>query len=1179
VICPNCSSENTPGAKFCSECGTALATACPNCGAINKPDAKFCNECGTGLATGATQRPSPATPAAAGAQTSAPATAERRLVTVLFADIVGFTPYAEGRDAEDVRETLSRYFELCAEIIGRYGGTVEKYIGDAVMAVWGAPTAHEDDVERAVRAALELVDAVATLGPGIQARAGVLTGDAAVTLGATNQGMVAGDIVNTASRLQSVAPPGTVLVGEATFRAVGGTVAFEEAGEQVLKGKKAPVPAWRALRVVTERGGRKRSQGLEAPFVGRADELRLLKDLFHATGREQRARLVSVIGPAGIGKSRLAWEFLKYVDGLVETTYWHDGRSPAYGEGISFWALGEMIRGRAGLVETDDEHTTRTKVADTVTQWVTDADEQAWIQKALLALLGVESGLAPEALFGAWRTFFERISEHGPVTLVFEDLHFADSGLLDFIDHLLEWSRGRSIYIVTLARPDLLERRTDWGAAKRSFTSIYLEPLSATEMRELLDGLVPGLPEGAVSTIVTRADGIPLYAVETVRALVADGRLTERDGAYVPAGDLTNLAVPESLTALIRARLDALDAVDRGLVHDAAVLGQSFSLEALAAVSGMDAQALEPRLRALVRRELLQQEVDPRSPDRGQYAFVQALIREVAYNTLSKRDRKTRHVAAARYFEQLGSDELAGALAGHYLAAHANAGEPAEADALAAQARVALKAAADRAAALGSFALAARFLEQAIAASTDAADIADLHERAGEAATHAAQFDDATAHLEAATSIRRELGNPSDLVRAIALNALALLEARRNQEAIELAEPADREYSGVVHGETGALLKLVVARALTQVNRNAEAMVAADAGLEMAEHEGLLPEIARLLVAKAVGLAGVHRVRESLALLHGAEQLSRDSGWDEILSAALTVTSYIAGEVAPRRSWEAAVEGAEIALRTGRRDRLIIAAGNAIYAGFIVGEWDAGLALVAPSAEELEEAEGQAIYVMSNTLILHASRGDDVSGLLAEIDRMSAQAPDFEFENAVRDMRANLAMATGDLSAAADYWRQMAVVEPQLGPWASYQAARPALWEGKLDDVRTQIHATEQSGLHGPVADARLHTMRGGAAALEGRARDAVVLYQQALDAWRALGAVWDEALTGLDVVTVLDPELREVQKIAQSTRAILERLRARPYLERLDAQLGQTIRIANAVAEPAPRDEVVAAQ
>ena len=695
--------------------------------------------------------------------------AERRLVSILFADLVGFTPFAEERDAEDVRDTLTRYFDLASEVMTRYGGTVEKFIGDAVMAVWGTPVAHEDDAERAVRAALELVDAVRSLGPTIQARAGVLTGEAATTIGATNQGMVAGDLVNTAARLQSVAPPGVVLVGEATRRAASQAIAFEEAGEQTLKGKASPVPAWRALRVVSERGGRNRSEALEAPFVGRDEEFRLLKDLFHTTGREERTRLVSIIGPAGIGKSRLAWEFLKYLDGLVETVWWHHGRSPAYGEGITFWALGEMVRARCGLAEADDEATTRAKVGEVLVQHVPDEAERRWIEPALLALLGIGSDAGSEQLFAAWRTFFERLSGSGTVVLAFEDLHWADSGTLDFVDHLLEWSKAYPIFVVTLARPELLEKRPDWGAGKRNFASVYLEPLSEAAMRSLLGGLVPGLPEQTTRAIVTRADGMPLYAIETIRMLVADGRLKEEGGAYLPVGDLTALAVPETLTALIASRLDGLDPADRGLLQDAAVLGQSFTLEALSAVSGLDVVKLEPRLRGLVRRELLSIEADPRSPERGQYAFLQALIREVAYNTFAKKDRKARHLAAARFFEQLGSDELAGALAGHYLAAHANAQDGSEADALAAQARLALKGAAERAASLGAHDQAVAFLEQALSVTTDSGDEAELLERAGRSATAAGHYKRSEALLRRALELHRAQGDRLGAARTTAL--------------------------------------------------------------------------------------------------------------------------------------------------------------------------------------------------------------------------------------------------------------------------------------------------------------------------------------------------------------------------------------------------------------------------
>jgi class 3 adenylate cyclase len=652
VVCANCGTENEAGRKFCKECAARLALVCPSCGAGNSDDAKFCGECAAPLVAGASPSASATSRPVVPTLIAAPV-AERRLVSVLFADLVGFTTLAEGRDAEDTRDLLSRYFDLARDVIGRYGGTVEKFIGDAVMAVWGAPTAHEDDAERAVRAGLELVDAVKALGPGIAARAGVLTGEAAVMLGAVGQGMVAGDLVNTASRLQSVAPPGAVLVGEATQRASSKAIAFEEVGDQHLKGKTVSVPAWRALRVVAERGGRKRADTLEAPFVGRDDELRLLKDLYHATGRERRPRLVSVTGIGGIGKTRLAWELEKYLDGLVEPILWHEGRSPAYGEGITFWALGEMVRRRAGLVETDDERTTRTKIAETLATHVPDRDERRWIEPALLALLGIDTGAVDsEQLFAAWRTFFERLAATGTVVMVFEDLQWADPGLLDFVDHLLEWSRSVPICVLTLARPEFLERRPDWGAGKRSFTSIFLETLPPAAMRALLEGLVPGLPSAAVRAIVERAGGVPLYAVETVRMLLTDGRLALERDVYRPVGDLATLAVPETLTALIASRLDSLEPADRSLLCDAAVLGQSFTLAGLAAVSGIGGVELEPRLRALVRRELLALQTDPRSPERGQYAFVQALIREVAYNTLAKKDRKVRHLAAARILRE-----------------------------------------------------------------------------------------------------------------------------------------------------------------------------------------------------------------------------------------------------------------------------------------------------------------------------------------------------------------------------------------------------------------------------------------------------------------------------------------------------------------------------------------------
>src|SRR5713101_7618190 len=421
AACASCGAENPAGKKFCSECGTALAIACPSCGAALTGTEKFCGECGSPLAPGHSSLV-----AAPAVVVNAPV-AERRFVTVLFADLVGFTAASESRDAEDTRELLSSYFETCRRLIELYRGTVEKFIGDAVMAVWGAPVATEDDAERAVRAALELVAAVQALGeqvgvPELRARAGVLTGEAAVTLGAEGEGMVAGDLVNTASRLQALAPPGGVFVGEATRRATEQAVVYESAGDYEVKGKLGLVPVWRALRVVSGGRGTLKAEGLEAPFVGRDRELRMLKELFHASAEERKAFLVSVTGIGGIGKSRLGWEFFKYMDGLPQRTLYHRGRCLAYGEGVTYWALADMVRMRCRIAEEEGPASALAKLQATLSEYLLDDEERRFVEPRLAHLLGLEERQArgQEELFGAWRLFFERLAEVNPVAMVFE---------------------------------------------------------------------------------------------------------------------------------------------------------------------------------------------------------------------------------------------------------------------------------------------------------------------------------------------------------------------------------------------------------------------------------------------------------------------------------------------------------------------------------------------------------------------------------------------------------------------------------------------------------------------------------------------------------------------------------------------------------------------------------------
>jgi class 3 adenylate cyclase/tetratricopeptide (TPR) repeat protein len=962
LTCANCGTQNDPGRKFCAECGQRLATPCPVCGTPNPAAAKFCGECGNALGE-TLELSAAATPLrseiAAPSATGGPV-AERRLVSVLFVDLVGFTTASEQRDAEDTRDLLSRYFETAREIVDRHGGVIEKFIGDAVMAVWGAPTAHEDDAERAVRTALQMVEAVGGLDAGeqsLQARAGVLTGEAAVTIGASGQGMVAGDLVNTASRLQSAAAPGTVLVGEATYRAASGAIAFEEADEQHLKGKEAPVRAWRAVAVVARRRGEGKVATLEPPFVGRDEELRTLKEQFHATEREGKPRLVTLVGQAGIGKSRLGWELEKYLDGVVETVFWHEGRSPSYGEGISYWALAEMVRGRAGIAESDDPETARNRLAETVAQFVPDSNERRWIEPRLTGLLGLAElpSESREALFAAWRTFFERMADQQTVLLVFWDLQWADQGLLDFIEHLLSWSKSSPIFVLAEARPELFGRRPGWGVTVRASTSVHLEPLDDKHMRMLLAGILPTLPETAARAIVQRAEGVPLYAVETLRMLIDRGVMQQQaDGAhYELVGALPDLAVPETLHALIAARLDALDPEDRALLTDAAVLGLSFTAPALQALSGLEANTLAARMDALVRHELVVLDVDPRSPERGQYRFVQGVVREIAHQSLAKRERRAKHLAAARYFEALGEDELSGVLASHYLAAYRATPAGPEADALAAQARVALRAAADRASALHSQVGALRYLEQALDVTTDPTERASIHERAATAATFAANTPAAIDHARQAEEIYTRAGDRLGVLRMRTLQGWVKLSEHGDRDAVAILERALADVADLPPSREIAWAQSELGRAL-MVAGSPEALVWVDRAIE---NQSLLTpiQVVEALITKGTMLIQVDRFAEAEVLLRGAIVVADRFGDPQ---ASLRARNNLLG-IVHRRSIEEglalAMEVVEVGRRYGSNTWILQGSGEALSAAFTLGRWDD---LIEEVRSDIPDSEG-----------------------------------------------------------------------------------------------------------------------------------------------------------------------------------------------------------------------------
>jgi class 3 adenylate cyclase len=1159
VTCTNCGATNDAGRKFCSECGTRLAATCPNCGSANAPTARFCGECGeslgggatpTGGTTGAGGVPSVAASPGGASGATAPV-AERRLVSILFADLVGFTTLSESRDPEEVRELLTRYFEESRRVVERYGGTVEKFIGDAVMAVWGAPTAHEDDAERAVRAALDVVDAVRGLGPGLEARAGVLTGEAAVTIGARGQGMVAGDLVNTASRLQSVAPPGVVLVGEATHRATSDAIAYEEAGEQLLKGKAAPVPSWRALRVVAQRRGVGRGDRLEAPFVGRDSELRLLKDLFHATARERKLRLVSITGQAGIGKSRLAWEFEKYIDGIVERVLWHEGRSPAYGEGVTFWSLGEMVRSRAGLLETDDVSTTREKIHATVEQYVEAADRER-VERALLALLGVAE--APpggaEELFGAWRTFFEQMASGALVTLVFEDLHWADQGTLDFIDHVLEWSRNVPIMIITLARPELLVARPGWGAGKRNFLALDLEPLDDTAMRSLLAAFVPDLPDAAARAIVARADGIPLYAVETVRMLVADGRLREREaGGFEPVGELGELSVPETLQALIAARLDGLDPADRSLIQDAAVLGQSFAPAGLASVSGVALEELPARLRALAKADLLRELVDPRSPERGQFAFVQALIREVAYATLSMRDRRSRHLAAARYFESLGEEEIAGALAAHYLAAYRSSPEGPEADALAAQARVSLRAAAERARSLGAPRQAIAFLAQALDVAVDDAERADILERTLDGAIYAADFDRTEQIGPQLIALREASGDRSGLARAIRLVSEADFVARRREKSVNDVESRLAAFDDMPDDPAVVTMVAGLAAGHMAMGHYERSSELADRALAAAERLGLAEAAVRMLTTKAQTAFYQGRLWEAIALGEGARRLAEQQDLPaEVLRVSTAMTSILALDD-PRATVEAERQASDLARRLGRREAEIVMLGNMAEDVRRLGDWDRMLRELESAALD-DDADINDMLRQAAIALYQAYRGELAATDAEELKARLMILEDRDVSAASHDIDGAMALTAGRFGDAARAWIANADTSDLNAPYALPKAAVAAVLGGDAETARLALDRLAALGARGRAIEADVTVIKAGIAAIGGDLAGARLGYRAARVLFRDLGLRWDEALLGLSAALRLGTADPEVRGWVEEAATIFRELRTGAFLD-----------------------------
>jgi class 3 adenylate cyclase len=896
-------------------------SVCPSCGHRNQPGAKFCSECGLALAEA---RP--------------PSFEERKVVTVLFADLVGFTSRAEQMDPEDVRALLSPFYARLRAELERFGGTVEKFIGDAVMALFGAPAAHEDDPERAVLAALAIRDWVRG-EDRIQVRLAINTGEALVMLGARpvqGEAMAAGDVVNTAARLQAAAPVNGILVGERTFRATRGMIEYRQGPPVTAKGKREPVPVWEALRA-HGRFGAEFWPSARTALVGRDLELGVLRDALARVQAERSVQLVTVVGVPGIGKSRLLYELWQTAETAAEPISWRLGRSLPYGEGVTYWALAEMVKAQAGILGSDTAGQAEAKLAAMTAEVVPGAADADWVFRHLGALAGLRGGEAPfggdrrgEA-FAAWRYFFEALAEPRPLVLVFEDLHWADEGLLDFVDYLVDWAGGVPLLVVGSARPELLERRPGWGGGKPDALTLSLAPLSDQDTARLIGSLRdrPVLEAGQQMVLLARAGGNPLYAEQYVQMLAERGARQE-------------LPVPDSVQAIIGARLDLLAPADKRLLQDAAVVGKVFWPGAVAALGGQaDGRELEECLHGLERKQFIRRERRSSVASDTEYAFAHVLVRDVAYGQIPRAARIGKHLHAARWVESLGRpDDHAEMLAHHYLsaldlarAAHQDLGD------LTPRARSALEGAGDRALALNAFAATAGFYRAALALwPQDATEPrARLLFRLALALGGAGEDDDGAA-LEQARSALAAAGDRARSAEAEArLGELWWLKGDRDRAFEHL-----RRAQELVADEPASAAKAYVLSQLARSRMLADefdAQIAQEA-LALAEQLGLGEVTADVLITAGTGRAGAGDPQGKADIQRGLEIALGGNFLAAAVRGYANLSTMLRVDGDLPEAFRLALEAEKVARRFGTKAAARWTRGALVGLWFELGNWD-----------------------------------------------------------------------------------------------------------------------------------------------------------------------------------------------------------------------------------------------
>jgi class 3 adenylate cyclase/tetratricopeptide (TPR) repeat protein len=1121
VTCAECGAEQAADARFCSACGAPLYQSCPACGAEQPVSAAFCSNCGAAL-----WDEGPRTLVAEERQ-------ERRVVTVLFADLSGSTALGERLDPEDVRDVQAELFELVNREVERFGGTTEKFVGDAVLAVFGIPQAHDDDPERAVRAALAVQARFDSFAGRVRdrhaadvgLRVGINTGEVVAGREAAARGdlMVSGDAVNVAARLQQHADPGSVLVGARTQFATSRSIEYERAPDLTVKGKAEPVSAWIAVAAIEEPGARGVA-GLSAPLIGRDEELDLLGAVARRVERDRVPQLVTLFGQAGVGKSRLLRELVERLPHMLLL----GGRCLPYGVGITYRPLAEAAKAHAGILENDSSDTALAKLREAIERDVPEHADRvleafAWMIGLALPDTSAVGQDVTLRLHEAWRRYLDALGRIRPTILVVEDIHWASDQLLDLLEHVTDTLADTSVLIVCATRPELLESRPTWGAAKQNATAMTISPLDGDEADELVAELLGrnGAPEALRRRVLASAEGNPFFVEEMLHMLIEQGAIERRGDVWQPTDVLTDIAVPDSVHGVIAARLDLLDADSRDAIRRCAVVGRVFWPDA--------ADVREHLVAGLAPRGLVAEHPTSSMAGLREFSFKHALTRDVAYASLPRPERRELHRRVGEWLLEVAPDrgvETAELAAYHYAEALAY-GETSPA--VSRRASQLLATAGEAALQRGSHDVARRQLERASELATDDDTLAVAEMLLGRLEATVGGPEAALRHLDRALS----LANPGDVsLRSDALGwrSRALWLSGRWDEALAVAEDAVETLAGLPDSPQRARA-LARRSQLAMLRSDPDALRLAREALAVAEQVGdtyaavnsriNIESILTMRAAAPPDVVEVLRIVDDAIAIGAAEEAYRAIAnfmWnspgfvpvDEVVGISTTAAEKLAGlprppaiglyvelslammQLLPAGRWDevdrllASVDSARI-LPTARLVWLGLTAQLAVRRGDLGTAEDrlGELPLMA-----LESSEPQRIIPMACAFVpwaFVAGKGDELRRVVDET-----------------------------IAAVAGRWTATISVLPLV---RTLHAAR----EGELLDRLSASMATAAEAAAGARLATSVVAAQGLIALRDGDAGRAVELLERAAAGERALGYAFDAAALELDLAGALD--------------------------------------------------------